>query len=224
MAAGVALATLCTAAAVAQSSAMTFFVTSVGPGKGGNLGGLDGADRHCSSLAKAVGAGGRTWRAYLSTQGPDGVDARDRIGRGPWMNAKGVVIADDVAQLHAANKLGPRTALTETGEIVNGPSASCVSNLRRGAPCEAQQPPNVHDILTGSRMDGTRFDPGTDMTCAAWTKSDGGSAMVGHSDRIGLDDSAAMTSWNSSHRTRGCSQPQLRATGGDGLFYCFAAD
>lgn len=200
-------------AAQAQQANMTFFITSAGPGKGGDLGGLDGADKHCQSLAQAAGAGSKTWRAYLSTQGANAVNARDRIGKGPWQNAKGVVIAKDVADLHgASNNLTKQTALNEKGEVVNG----------RG------DQPNRHDILTGSQPDGTAFTGDQDRTCGNWTKSGEGSAMVGHHDRMGLDDSAPAKSWNSSHPSRGpgggCAQADLRSTGGDGLLYCFAVN
>jgi hypothetical protein len=197
-------------AAAAQQGGMSFFITSAGPGKGADLGGLDGADRHCQSLAQAAGAGGRTWRAYLSTQGAGAVNARDRIGKGPWQNAKGTVIARDLAELHGENKLDKATGLTEKGEPVNG----------RG------DTPNKHDILTGSQADGTAFDAGEDRTCGNWTRSGAeGAAMVGHHDRQGLRDDAPSKSWNASHPSRGgCSQEALRGTGGDGLFYCFAAD
>jgi hypothetical protein len=192
---------------------MGFFITSAGPGNGGNLGGLDGADKHCQTLAAAVGAGNRTWRAYLSTQAEGGkgaVNARDRIGRGPWQNAKGVVIAKDVAELHGTNNLTKQTALDEKGEVVKGRGDS----------------PNTHDILTGSQPDGTAFTGGQDMTCGNWTKSGTeGAAMVGHHDRTGLDESPPAKSWNSSHPSRGgCSQEALRGTGGAGLLYCFAAN
>lgn len=194
----------------AQQSSMSFFVSSTSVGKGADLGGLEGADRHCQSLAQAVGAGGKTWHAYLSTQGPDAVNARERIGRGPWTNAKGVVIAKDVAELHGTNNLTKETAVTEKGTLVNG----------RG------DTPNTHDILTGSKPDGTAFPAGEDMTCGNWTKSGSGVAMVGHSDRTGLDESAPQKSWNSSHPSRGpgggCSQDDLKSTGGNGLLYCFA--
>jgi hypothetical protein len=195
-------------ASIAQSqNAMTFFVTSAGPGKGADLGGLEGADRHCQTLAQAAGAGGKTWHAYLSTQGATAVNAKDRIGRGPWVNAKGVVIAKDVADLHgASNNLTKQTALTEKGDMNNG----------RG------DTPNRHDILTGSQPDGTAFTGADDRTCGNYTKSGAGSAMLGHSDRTGLDDSAAAKSWNSSHLSRGCSQADLKSTGGDGMLYCFA--
>jgi hypothetical protein len=193
---------------------MTFFVTSVGSGQGADLGGLAGADRHCQALAQAVGAGNHTWRAYLSTQARDGepaVNARDRIGRGPWRNAKGVVIARDLDELHGdGGKLTKETALTEKGEVVNGRGDS----------------PNRHDILTGSQPDGTAFAGAEDRTCGNWTRSGAeGAAMVGHHDRRGLRDDAPSRSWNASHPSRGgCSQEALRGTGGDGLFYCFAAD
>lgn len=197
---------------LAQQSTMTFFVTSAGPGKGADLGGLAGADAHCQRLAQAAGAGGKTWRAYLSTQGAGAVNARDRIGKGPWMNAKGVVIAKDVAELHGTNNLTKQTALSEKGEMINGRGDS----------------PNRHDILTGTQPDGTAFTGPDDRTCKNWTSSTQGVAMVGHSDRIGLRDDAPSKSWNSSHPSRGpdggCSQADLRSTGGDGLLYCFAAD
>ena len=196
----------------AQPSDMTFFVTSAGPGDGADLGGLEGADRHCQQLAEAVGAGRHTWRAYLSTQADDGapaVNARDRIGQGPWQNTKGVVIARDLEQLHGDNQIDKSSALTERGEVVNG----------RG------DQPNRHDMLTGSQPDGTAFAAGEDRTCGNWTKSGAeGAAMLGHHDRKGLRDDAPSRSWNSSHPSRGCSQEALRSTGGDGLFYCFAAD
>ena len=191
---------------------MSFFVSSAGSGKGADLGGLEGADRICRTLAEAVGAGGRTWRAYLSTQGAGAVNARDRIGSGPWVNAKGVVIAKDPAELHGVNNLTKQSALNEKGEVVNG----------RG------DTPNTHDILTGSKPDGTAFGDEADRTCANWTSSGKGAAMVGHSDRTGLDESAPAKSWNSSHLSRGpgggCSQDDLKSTGGAGLLYCFAAD
>lgn len=191
---------------------MSFFVTSTGSGKGADLGGLEGADRICRTLAGEAGAGGRTWRAYLSTQGAAAVNARDRIGAGPWVNAKGVVIAKDLAELHGTNNLTKRTALNEKGEVVNG----------RG------DKPNTHDILTGSKPDGTAYGDDADRTCANWTSSGKGSAIVGHSDRTGLDESAPMKSWNSSHLSRGpgggCGQDDLKTTGGVGLLYCFAAD
>jgi hypothetical protein len=198
---------------IAQSqNAMTFFVTSSGPGKGADLGGLEGADRHCASLAQAAGAGGKTWHAYLSTQGAGAVNAKDRIGKGPWLNAKGVTIAKDVADLHgASNNLNKETALSEKGDVING----------RG------DTPNRHDIITGSQSDGTAFAAGEDRTCGNYTKSAAGTVMVGHHDRKGLNESAPMLSWNSSHPSRGpdggCSQNDLKSTGGDGLLYCFAA-
>jgi hypothetical protein len=202
--------------AFAQSADTSFFLTSNGPGKGGDLGGIAGADRHCQSLAQAAGAGAKTWRAYLSTQAADGqpaVNAKDRIGKGPWQNAKGVVVAKDVADLHSAgNNLTKQTALSEKGEVING----------RG------DTPNRHDVLTGSQPDGTAFAGADDRTCKNWTSSTQGAAMVGHSDRQGLRDDDASKSWNSSHPSRGpeggCSQSDLKSTGGDGLFYCFAAN
>ena len=198
----------------AQQANMSFFVTSAGSGKGADLGGLAGADRLCQQLAQAVGAGSHTWHAYLSTQADDGqtaVNARDRIGRGPWQNSKGVVVAKDVEELHGANNLTKQTDLTEKGDVVNG----------RG------DTPNKHDALTGSQPDGKAFPPGEDKTCHNWTSSTQGTAIVGHIDRQGLRDDDASKSWNSSHPSRGpdggCSQADLRSTGGDGLFYCFAA-
>jgi hypothetical protein len=203
------------APASAQQNTMTFFVTSVGPGKGADLGGLEGADRQCQALAQAVGAGNQTWRAYLSTQtagGDQAIDARDRIGRGPWQNAKGVVIAKDVEELHGNNNLTKQTALNEKGEVVNG----------RG------DTPNRHDILTGSTPEGRAFPPGEDRTCGNWAMSAQGAAMVGHHDRMGPNEEPPAKSWNSSHPSRGpdggCSQADLRSTGGDGLLYCFAAN
>ncbi|WP_457091575.1 hypothetical protein [Microvirga sp. P5_D2] len=197
--------------AQAQSADTTFFVTSVGSGKGADLGGLDGADRHCQTLAEAAGIRGKMWRAYLSTQGATAVNAKDRIGRGPWQNAKGVVIAKDVADLHSANNnLNKQTALTEKGEPVKG----------RG------DQPNQHDMLTGSQADGTAFAGNQDMTCGNWTKSGtDGTVMLGHHDRMGLDETPPAKSWNTSHSSRGgCSQDALKSTGGAGLFYCFAAN
>ena len=208
-----AVAAIGLAGAQAQQNAMTFFITSNGPGKGGDLGGIEGADRHCQTLAQAAGAGGKTWKAYLSTQGANAVNAKDRIGRGPWQNAKGTVIAKDLADLHgASNNLNKDTALSEKGDVING----------RG------DTPNRHDILTGSQSDGTAFTGGDDRTCGNWTKSTAGTAMVGHHDRQGLNTSPPMLSWNSSHPSRGpdggCSQADLRSTGGDGLLYCFAGN
>ena len=196
----------------AQQADMTFFVTSVGPGNGADLGGLVGADQVCQDLAAAAGAGDRTWRAYLSTtpsSGTAAVNARDRIGTGPWQNAQGTVIAKDVGDLHGSgNKITKQTALTEKGEIVNG----------RG------DTPNRHDILTGSQPDGRAVAGDQDTTCGNWTKSGDGAAIVGHHDRMGRSDTAEAKSWNSSHPSRGCSQEALRGSGGDGLFYCFATD
>jgi len=202
------------AQAQTASADTSFFVTSVGSGRGADLGGLEGADRHCQTLAEAAGIRGKVWRAYLSTQamgGATAVNARDRIGRGPWRNAKGDVIAKDVADLHGPNNnLTKQTALTEKGELVKG----------RG------DQPNQHDILTGSQADGTAFPGSQDMTCGNWTKSGpDGAAMVGHHDRMGLNEEPPAKSWNTSHPTRGgCSQEALRGTGGAGLFYCFAAN
>lgn len=183
---------------------MSFFVPNVGPGNGADLGGLAGADAHCQSLAEAAGSD-KSWRAYLSTSGPGGVNARDRIGDGPWYNANGEMIAQNVADLHGdvqrdRNNLHKGTALSETGEVING----------RG------DRPNRHDMLTGSNSDGRA----SDRTCNNWTNSGEGSAMLGHHDRQG----GGNTSWNSAHASRGCGQEALRGTGGDGLFYCFAID
>ena len=196
--------------AAAQMADMSFFVTSANPGKGGDLGGLDGADAYCASLAKAAGATKTAWHAYLSTtgaQGDAGVNARDRIGKGPWQNAKGVVIATSVDELHSGkNNLTKDTALTEKGETVKG----------RG------DEPNTHDILTGSDPDGNYSTAGGDTTCKNWTSSTEGSAIVGHHDRMGLKPTRHMMSWNSSHGSAGCSNDALVKTGGAGLFYCFA--
>lgn len=191
---------------------MSFFVTSAGSGRGADLGGLAGADRICQDLAQAAGAGNRPWRAYLSTQamgGQPAVNARDRIGAGPWVNAKGAVIARNVAELHGNNNLNKQTALTERGMPIPG----------RG------DTPNQHDILTGTQADGTAFAAGEDRTCGNWTRSGAeGAVMVGHHDRVGLADTAEARSWNASHPSRGgCSQDALRGTGGAGYFYCFAA-
>ena len=199
-----------------QSPDMTFFVTSVGSGKGADLGGLEGADRHCQQLAQAAGAGNKTWRAYLSTQAAGGgqaINARDRIGRGPWVNFKKEAVAQNVDDLHSANnKLGPQTSLTERGTVVAGVGYT----------------PNYHDALTGSQPDGRAFAAGEDRTCGNWTKSTQGAAMLGHIDRKGLRDDEPSKSWNSSHPSRGaeggCSHADLRSTGGNGLFYCFAAN
>jgi hypothetical protein len=200
------------AAGQAQQAGMTFFVSSVGSGKGADLGGLDGADAHCAALAKAAGATASAWHAYLSTTEPGGtagVNARDRIGKGPWVNAKGVTIAKSVEDLHSdSNNLNKQTALTEKGETVPG----------RGDPV------NTHDILTGSDPQGLFSTAGGDTTCGNWTKSGDGSAIVGHSDRTGLKDTRHMKSWNSSHGTRGCGQDALKSTGGAGLIYCFAVN
>jgi hypothetical protein len=215
--AAVAFALLAASPASAQSANATFFLTSTGIGNGGNLGGLAGADNHCQELAQAAGFGApKTWHAYLSTQAADGkgaVNARDRIGKGPWQNVKGVVVAKDVADLHSANNnLTKQTALSEKGEVING----------RG------DTPNRHDALTGSQPDGTAFGPEADRTCKNWTSSTQGAAMLGHSDRIGLRDDDASKSWNSSHLSRGpdggCSQNDLKSTGGDGLLYCFVVN
>jgi len=206
--AGAALACGLSAPAYAQPSEMTFFVSSTGAGKGADFGGLDGADRHCQTLATAAGAGARTWHAYLSTTGTGGVDARDRIGSGPWQNAKAVVVAKNVVELHGTNNLSKQTALTEKGEVVNG----------RG------DTPNKHDILTGSQPDGTAIAGNVDTTCGNWTKNGEGAAMLGHHDRTGLDESAPAKSWNSSHQSRGCGIDALKATGGDARIYCFAAN
>jgi hypothetical protein len=189
---------------------MSFFVTSTNPGKGADFGGLAGADRYCQALATSAGAGSRTWRAYLSASampGSPSVDARDRIGNGPWRNLKGDVIATGVANLHSdANNLTKQTALTERGSTISG----------RGDPV------NLHDMLTGSSPDGRAVNDGKDNTCGNWTKSGDGSALVGHHDRMGLRDDAPSKSWNSSHATQGCSLDALKKTGGGGLLYCFA--
>jgi hypothetical protein len=193
-----------------KKSGMTFFITSVGSGKGADLGGLAGADKHCQALAQAVGSGDRTWRAYLSTSPADGkpaVNARDRIGKGPWQNAKEVVIAKNVDELHGKNNINKETALSEKGERIKA----------RG------ETPNMHDILTGSQPDGRAFAGNEDRTCGNWTSSGDGAAMVGHHDREGLRDDESSRSWNSSHPSRGCGQDALRSSGGNGLFYCFAA-
>ena len=209
--AAIAMAVLGAAPVFAQNQPMGFFITSVGPGNGANLGGLAGADQHCQKLATAAGAGGRSWRAYLSTTASGNqpaVNARDRIGTGPWYNAKGVLIAQDVAALHGdvdrdRNNLHKETAISEKGEVVLG----------RG------DKPNQHDILTGSRSDGTASTAANDTTCRNWTSGADGSALVGHHDRSG----GGNTSWNSAHPSKGCSQDNLVATGGAGLLYCFAA-
>ena len=199
------------------SGSMSFFITSTGGGKGADLGGLAGADALCQKLATAAGAGSKTWRAYLSapgafpsanTPGRPSINARDRIGTGPWFNAKGDLIARDVAHLHNGNNINKTTALDERGNVIKG----------RG------DTPNEHDILTGSRADGTAFAPQTDTTCGAWTKSGEGSAIVGHHDRTGPLPENWSTSWNFSHQSAGCSQEALVRTGGSGRLYCFAAN
>jgi hypothetical protein len=197
----------------AQQNPMTFFITSVGKGNGADLGGLDGADAHCAALAKAAGSTLTNWRAYLSTtqpMGEAGVNARDRIGKGPWHNAKGAMVAKNLDDLHSESvNINKQTALTEKGEIVAGSGDT----------------PNMHDILTGSDPDGRYSTAGGDTTCGNWTKSAEGSAIVGHHDRIGLKKTTRhMKSWNSSHGSRGCSQDLLKGSGGAGLFYCFAAN
>jgi hypothetical protein len=202
--------------ASAQGADMSFFVTSNGIGNGGNLGGLAGADNHCQTLAQAAGAGAKTWRAYLSTQAADGkpaINAKDRIGNGPWKNANGTVVAKDVADLHSANNaINKQNALSEKGDVING----------RG------DTPNRHDALTGSQADGTAFAGTDDRTCKNWTSSTQGAAMLGHIDRTGLNEEPPAKSWNTSHPSRGpdggCSQNDLKSTGGDGLLYCFAAN
>ena len=199
--------------AQAQQANMTFFVTSAGSGDGAKLGGLAGADKHCQDLAAAAGAGSHTWRAYLSTQGDGAVNARDRIGKGLWTNAKGEVVATSVDDLHSANnKLTKQTSLNEKGGVVNG----------RG------DTPNMHDALTGSQPDGRAFAAGEDRTCKNYSSDAAGAVMLGHIDRQGLRDDDASKSWNSSHPSRGpgggCSQDDLKSTGGAGLFYCFATN
>ncbi|UWR64011.1 hypothetical protein K4L02_14865 [Phaeobacter inhibens] len=195
-------------AALAQDTSMSFFVTSIGSGKGGDLGGLEGADAHCANLAEAAGVNGKTWRAYLSTQeeGKRGISARDRIGSGPWHNAKGVQIAGNLDELHLSPNIVKSTGLDENGNLVNG----------RG------DRPNVHDLLTGTMADGTAYFPWMegDKTCSNWTSSGEGSATVGHHDRHG----GGNTSWNAAHDTRGCSMEALAMTGGAGLFMCFATN
>ena len=190
-----------------QEPGMSFFISSTGSGKGADFGGLAGADRHCQSLAEAAGAGKRTWRAYLSTTGGKAENARDRIGKGPWHNADGRLIARTVEELHANPNINRMTALTEKKSVVNGRADS----------------PNQHDILTGSMPDGRASTGSGDTTCGNWTSSGAGSAIVGHHDRHGLKEDASSVSWNSSHGSKGCGQPALVATGGAGLIYCFAA-
>ena len=209
-AAGVAVVAACGSMGAGKTG-MSFFVTSANPGKGADLGGLAGADQHCQTLARAAGAGNRTWHAYLSQQptaNVPAVNARDRIGKGPWINAKGVVVATDVENLHAANNINKQTALTEAGAVVNGGGDT----------------PNMHDMLTGSQPDGRVIEGNVNTTCGNWTQSGEGSAMLGHHDRRGLDDSVPAKSLNSSHLSRGCSANALKATGSAGLYYCFAAD
>lgn len=195
-----------------SQSPMSFFVTSVNPGKGADFGGLAGADAYCQRLAASANAGGKTWHAYLSSRASDNspaVNARDRIGHGPWQNAKGVVVATSVDDLHGPdNKLNKQNALTEKGEVISG----------RGDPV------NRHDILTGSTADGRVDTSAADTTCRNWTSSTDGSAVVGHHDRMGTDESAPMKSWNAAHATRGCSMDGLKSTGGAGLLYCFAVN
>lgn len=212
-------ASLISSNAMAQDGDMTFFITSAGPGKGGDLGGLEGADAHCASLAAAAGSKGTNWKAYLSVSAKidrsgdspkvvPGVDARDRIGAGPWHNAKGVLIANNVDELHSdSNAIDLENGLDENGNPVNG----------RGAK------PNKHDILTGSTPQGQYSTAGGDTTCSGWTSSSEGSAIVGHHDRVGLSKDRHMVSWNSAHGSAGCSAEALPRTGGDGLFYCFHA-
>jgi hypothetical protein len=189
---------------IAQEYSMSFFLTSNGSGNGADLGGLAGADAHCAALAAAAGAGSRTWRAYLST---DSINARDRIGNGPWHNAEGTLIAANVDELHSDSaNVNKETALDENGAVINGSGDT----------------PNRHDILTGSHADGTAFDDGEDHTCSLWSSSSDGSAHLGHHDRLSRGKPGSP--WNDAHPSRGCSQENLRGTGGDGLFYCFAAD
>jgi hypothetical protein len=205
----ISIATLLSLSGFASAQDMSFFLTSYGPGDGANLGGLEGADAHCTMLAEAAGAGGKTWRAYLSTSGGDEpVNARDRIGDGPWYNFEGIMVAENVDDLHSDNnKLSKENSVSEGGEMINGRGDS----------------PNRHDILTGSTLDGMAFTDGEDHSCADWTSnSPDGSAEVGHHDRTG--GGANPTSWNAAHPSRGCGQSDLQGTGGDGLFYCFATD
>ena len=193
----------------AQQNNMTFFVTSAGSGKGGDLGGIAGADAHCQSLAAAAGAGGKMWHAYLSSTTPPGgqaTNARDRIGNGPWQNAKGVVVAKDVNDLHGNPNITKETLLDEKGERIKVRGDSV----------------NQHDMLTGSTMEGRAFPANLNLTCNNWSSSTFGSAMLGHSDREGIADTVYQHSWNSAHMSRDCTQPGLVATGGNGLFYCFA--
>jgi hypothetical protein len=209
---------LASCASMSGKEPMSFFVSSTGSGKGADLGGLAGADALCQKLAASTGAGNKTWRAYLSVPGafpspanPQGVasvNARDRIGTGPWYNAKGELIARDLAHLHDGNNLSKNTALDERGNVVKG----------------SGDQPTEHDILTGSRPDGTAFSPATDTTCKAWTSSGEGTAVVGHHDRTGLVNEPWAKSWNFSHQSAGCSQEALVRTGGSGRLYCFATN
>ena len=208
--ASVVLATMGFVYAQQAAPEMSFFITSVGLGKGADLGGIEGADQHCQSLATAAGAGKRTWRAYLSASAEGGkpaVNARDRIGKGPWYSAQGRLIARDVDELHNINNINRLIAVNEKGQTVNG----------RG------DRPNTHDILTGSTPDGRVATEAADTTCGNWTKSGAGAAIVGHHDRSGLQTNEPSRSWNASHPSRGCSQENLVSSGGAGLFYCFAA-
>ena len=206
----VSLGTAANAQQIPQAPNTTFFVTSAGPGKGGDLGGLAGADAHCQTLAATIGAGGKTWHAYLSTNAAaqgGAVNARDRIGKGPWQNSKGTVIAKDVDDLHSAgNNLTQQTALTERGAMIAGVGMT----------------PNWHDAMTGSQADGRAFPANLNLTCNNWSSSTFGSTMLGHIDRTPKTP-ANLESWNAAHMSRSCSQPDLIATGGNGLFYCFAA-
>ena len=192
---------------LSQDNSMSFFITSAGPGDGANLGGIDGADAHCQGLADAAGAGNKTWKAYLSVSGTNIINARDRIGSGPWYNAIGVVIAQNLDDLHSENaKTGKEGSLNEKGGVVNG----------RG------DTPNMHDIITGSNLNGMAIAGNGDTTCSNWTNNGEGSARVGHHDRQGGGENP--NSWNSAHGSRGCGQADLEGTGGNGLFYCFATD
>jgi len=210
---------LLTSPAMAQQ--MTFFVTSTGLGDGANLGGLQGADAHCQALATEAGRGDVTWRAYLSTQGPNAVNARDRIGSGPWHNAEGVLIANNINTLHEEDvNINHASAINEHGERI--PYAHLDAEGNTLSP-ELEVVPVQHDILTGSQLDGTAFAAGEDRTCNNWTSNSEGSAMLGHHDRRSLQP-GVFSPWNAAHPSRSCSQPDLIATGGSGLFYCFAAD
>ena len=195
-------------AAMAQDNGMSFFMTGTGSGDGANLGGIAGADAHCQALASAVGAGDKSWAAYLSTSGDSGENARDRIGSGPWYNANGVMIASNLDDLHSDNvQTSKVNSVSENGDVING----------RG------DEPNMHDVMTGSMLDGTASEADGDTTCGNWTSnSEDGSALVGHHDREGGGDNP--TSWNSAHPSRGCGQENLQATGGNGYYYCFATE